>query len=66
MMKKNIQVDQGTMEATIDCSKNAIYVVKDGCLIMIEPPSSGYGEQTAIWLGGKVDRVECTEINKVY
>ncbi|MED4172353.1 DUF3954 domain-containing protein [Halalkalibacterium halodurans] len=54
------------MEATIDCSKNAIYVVKDGCLIMIEPPSSGYGEQTAIWLGGKVDRVECTEINKVY
>lgn len=47
-VKNNKKVEE------IDVSVNRIYVVKDGRAIPIEPPSSGYGEQTAVWKDGKV------------
>lgn len=41
-------------KAEIDVSENRIYVVKDGRVVPVDPPTSGYGEQTAIWKDGKV------------
>ncbi|MBM7633848.1 DUF3954 domain-containing protein [Geomicrobium sediminis] len=54
-----------TMTAEIDCSVNAMYIVKDGVVKMIPPLSSGYGEQHAVWQNGKIDRVVNKEIIKV-
>lgn len=51
--------------AEIDLLKNCIYVVKNGELIHVEPPNTGYGEQIAIWMAGKVDRVETKTCRKL-
>lgn len=60
-----IKVNPITLKAEIDCSKNIIYIVKDGRVVTVEPPKSGYGEQVAVWLGGKVDRIETKSSTKV-
>lgn len=56
---------QQKMNLDIDLLKNCIYIVKNGELIQVEPPSSGYGEQIAVWMGGKVDRVETKTCRKL-
>lgn len=44
----------------IDLNKNAVYIVKNGEIIEIESPSTGYGSQKIIWQHGKPIRVELT------
>ncbi|WP_017154158.1 DUF3954 domain-containing protein [Bacillus bingmayongensis] len=53
------------MKVEIDVSNNKIYVVKDGQVIPVNPPSSGFGEQVAIWVNGKVDRVDTKFTEKI-
>ncbi|WP_144561609.1 DUF3954 domain-containing protein [Bacillus mycoides] len=53
------------MKVEIDTSSNKIYVVKDGRVIAVEPPASGYGEQVAVWFNGKVDRVDTKFTEKI-
>ncbi|MBP3951145.1 DUF3954 domain-containing protein [Bacillus sp. YZJH907-2] len=53
------------MTVEIDVSTNQILVVKDGQVIPIAPPTSGFGSQAAIWVKGKVDRVESLEQKKI-
>lgn len=47
--------------AEIDLSQDKLYIVKNGRLIAVDPPGTGYGEQTAIWKDGKVLDVINTE-----
>jgi Cu2+-containing amine oxidase len=65
MKQSVILVNIEKMTAEIDVSKNQIVVVKDGQVIPVKPPASGYGDQLAVWLGGKVDRIESTEKKKL-
>ncbi|QDI92962.1 DUF3954 domain-containing protein [Salicibibacter halophilus] len=53
------------MKAEIDCSEDSLYVVKNGKVTKVNKPQSGYGQQNIVWLGGKVDRVESTESQKI-
>ncbi|PEY32695.1 DUF3954 domain-containing protein [Bacillus cereus] len=53
------------MKVEIDVTNNKIYVVKDGRVIAVEPPASGYGEQVAVWQNGKVDRVDAKFTEKI-
>jgi len=46
------------MKAEISLVENMIYVVKDGQIHSIEPPSTGHGEQSFVYKGGKVARME--------
>ncbi|HDR4948895.1 MULTISPECIES: DUF3954 domain-containing protein [Bacillus cereus group] len=49
----------------IDVSSNKLYVVKDGKVIALNPPESGYGEQIAVWVNGKVARVDTKFTKKI-
>ncbi|MED2846929.1 MULTISPECIES: DUF3954 domain-containing protein [Bacillus] len=49
----------------IDVSSNKLYVVKDGNVIAFNPPESGFGEQVAVWINGKVDRVDTKFTEKI-
>ncbi|MEH7458491.1 DUF3954 domain-containing protein [Bacillus sp. JJ1127] len=53
------------MKKEIDVTNNKIYVVKDGQVFPVNPPASGYGEQVAVWVNGKVDRVKTTSNEKI-
>ncbi|MEC1628644.1 DUF3954 domain-containing protein [Bacillus paranthracis] len=46
------------MKAEISLVENMIYVVKDGQLHPIEPPTSGHGEQSFVYRSGKVTRMD--------
>ncbi|SDY76548.1 MULTISPECIES: DUF3954 domain-containing protein [unclassified Bacillus (in: firmicutes)] len=46
------------MKAEISLAENMIYVVKDGQVHPIEPPTSGHGEQSFVYKGGKVTRMD--------
>ncbi|MCR8856522.1 DUF3954 domain-containing protein [Bacillus pseudomycoides] len=46
------------MKAEISLVENMIYVVKDGQIHSIEPPSTGHGEQSFVYKAGKVARME--------
>ncbi|HEF5707171.1 TPA: DUF3954 domain-containing protein [Bacillus cereus] len=46
------------MKAEISLVENMIYVVKDGQIHSIEPPSTGHGEQSFIYKSGKVTRMD--------
>ncbi|EOP51808.1 hypothetical protein IKQ_03369 [Bacillus cereus VDM053] len=46
------------MKAEISLVENMIYVVKDGQIHSIEPPTSGHGEQSFVYKAGKVARME--------
>ncbi|KEK25715.1 DUF3954 domain-containing protein [Bacillus gaemokensis] len=46
------------MKAEISLAENMIYVVKDGQVHQIEPPTSGHGEQSFVYKNGKVTRVD--------
>lgn len=48
----------------VDVTQNQIYVVKDGRVISVKPPESGFGEQVAVWVNGKVDRVDTKNTEK--
>ncbi|WP_419095822.1 DUF3954 domain-containing protein [Halalkalibacter suaedae] len=65
MVQNAILVDLEKMTVEIDVSTNQILVVKDGQVIPIAPPTSGFGSQAAIWVKGKVDRVESLEQKKI-
>ena len=57
---------RGTYEKVeIDVSSNKLYVVKDGKVIAFNPPESGYGEQIAVWVNGKVARVDTKFTKKI-
>jgi len=45
------------MKAEISLVENMIYVVKDGQIHSIEPPSTGHGEQSFVYKNGKVARM---------
>ncbi|MDP7980121.1 DUF3954 domain-containing protein [Bacillus sp. WLY-B-L8] len=53
IIKENI----AEMKAEIDLKENKIYVVKDGQIHEINPPSSGHGEQSFVYKNGKVTRI---------
>ncbi|MDA1526683.1 DUF3954 domain-containing protein, partial [Bacillus cereus] len=53
-IKENI----AEMKAEISLVENMIYVVKDGRIHLIEPPTSGHGEQSFIYRNGKVTRMD--------
>ncbi|MBJ8052952.1 DUF3954 domain-containing protein [Bacillus cereus] len=53
------------MKIEIDVTSNKIYVVKDGNVIAVNPPVSGFGEQVAVWVNGKVDRVDTKFTEKI-
>lgn len=46
------------MKAEISLTENMIYVVKDGQVYSIEPPTSGHGEQSFVYKSGKVTRMD--------
>jgi len=46
------------MKAEISLAENMIYVVKDGQVHPIEPPTSGHGEQSFVYKSGKVTRMD--------
>ncbi|WJE51178.1 DUF3954 domain-containing protein [Bacillus cereus] len=64
-MQKEIFTKSKQLTVEIDVTKNQIHVVKDGRVISIDPPASGYGEQVAVWLNGKVDRVDTKFTEKI-
>ncbi|MED1381138.1 DUF3954 domain-containing protein [Bacillus mycoides] len=53
------------MKIEIDVTDNKIYVVKNGEVTPVNPPATGFGEQTIIWQSGKVDRVSTTSTEKI-
>ncbi|MFZ7934444.1 DUF3954 domain-containing protein [Bacillus thuringiensis] len=42
----------------IDVGSNKLLIVKGGNVTVVNPPMSGFGEQVAVWINGKVDRVD--------
>lgn len=46
------------MKAEISLVENMIYVVKDGQVYSIEPPTTGHGEQSFVYKNGKVARMD--------
>ncbi|WP_144499778.1 DUF3954 domain-containing protein [Bacillus sp. FDAARGOS_235] len=54
IIKENI----AEMTVEISLNQNMIYVVKDGRIHSIEPPTSGHGEQSFIYRNGKVNRMD--------
>lgn len=46
------------MKAEISLAENMIYVVKDGRIHLIEPPTTEHGEQSFVYKDGKVARME--------
>lgn len=53
-----IKEDIVEMKAEISLVENMIYVVKDGQVHSIEPPTSGHGEQSFVYKSGKVTRMD--------
>ncbi|PEN51102.1 DUF3954 domain-containing protein [Bacillus wiedmannii] len=53
-------IKESVAEMTVEISlnQNMIYVVKDGRIHSIEPPTSGHGEQSFIYRNGKVTRMD--------
>ncbi|WP_144517052.1 DUF3954 domain-containing protein [Bacillus thuringiensis] len=49
----------------IDVSNNKLLIVKDGNITAFNPPESGFGEQVAVWINGKVDRVDTKFTEKI-
>ncbi len=49
----------------IDVSSNKLLIVKDGNVTAVNPPMSGFGEQVAVWVNGKVDRVDTKFTEKI-
>ncbi|GGE58449.1 DUF3954 domain-containing protein [Priestia taiwanensis] len=60
-----IKVDIMKMTAEIDVSENRIFIVKDGNVEMVEQPSTGFGEHTAVWQNGKVIRIDERSSRKI-
>ncbi|MGG3519531.1 DUF3954 domain-containing protein [Bacillus pseudomycoides] len=54
IIKENI----AEMKTEISLTENMIYVVKDGQVHPIEPPTSGHGEQSFVYKSGKVTRMD--------
>ncbi|MFJ8529658.1 DUF3954 domain-containing protein [Bacillus sp. NPDC094106] len=54
IIKENIT----EMTAEISLDQNMIYVVKDGQIHPIEPPTTGHGEQSFVYKSGKVTRMD--------
>ncbi|MGH0421936.1 DUF3954 domain-containing protein [Bacillus cytotoxicus] len=54
IIKENI----AEMKVEISLVENMIYVVKDGQIHSIEPPTTGHGEQSFIYKNGKVTRMD--------
>lgn len=53
-----IKEDIAEMKAEISLVENMIYVVKDGQVHPIAPPTSGHGEQSFLYKSGKVTRMD--------
>lgn len=53
------------MTAEISLNQNMIYVVKDGQIHPIDPPTTGYGEQSFIYKSGKVTRMDERKIQLI-
>lgn len=53
-----LKEDIAEMKAEISLVENMIYVVKDGQVHPIEPPTSGHGEQSFVYKSGKVTRMD--------
>ncbi|EJR11166.1 DUF3954 domain-containing protein [Bacillus cereus] len=54
IIKENV----AEMKAEISLIENMIYVVKDGQIHQIEPPTTGHGEQSFVYKSGKVTRMD--------
>lgn len=65
-MNKNLQpILNNKRTAEIDLTSNGAFIVKNGHIVPLDNPISGYGEQVVIWLGGNIDRVETKNVRKV-
>lgn len=53
------------MKVEISLVENMIYVVKDGQIHPIEPPTSGHGEQSFVYKSGKVTRIDERKIRLI-
>ncbi len=42
------------MKATIDLKEDAVYIVKEGKLVPVDKPASGFGTQEIHWQDGKI------------
>ncbi|EJR13885.1 MULTISPECIES: DUF3954 domain-containing protein [Bacillus cereus group] len=56
--KENLVEMTAEMTAEIDLEINGIYIVENGQVQLIEPPKSGFGEQSFVYQSGKVIRIE--------
>ncbi|MED2785647.1 DUF3954 domain-containing protein [Bacillus thuringiensis] len=46
------------MKVEISLAENMIYIVKDGHIYPIEPPTTGHGEQSFVYKNGKIIRMD--------
>lgn len=44
--------------AEVSLKEDAVYKVKNGILVKLDKPSSGFGKQTIFWQDGKPGNVE--------
>jgi len=49
---------------TKDYKEDDIFRVKDGKLVKIDTPKSGYGKQTISWQHGKITTIEVSHTTK--
>ncbi|MGH1287795.1 DUF3954 domain-containing protein [Bacillus toyonensis] len=49
----------------IDVSSNKLLIVKAGNVTAVNLPMSGFDEQVAVWVNGKVDRVDAKFTEKI-
>jgi hypothetical protein len=60
-VKTNIE----KMTTEIDLIKNAVYIVKDGHLVLVDTPPKRYGKQVISWQSGKPSHYELNYSNKI-
>jgi hypothetical protein len=65
ILVQEIKVDIAKMTAEIDISENRIFIIKDGNVEMVEQPTTGFGEHTAVWQNGKVIRIDERSSRKI-
>jgi Protein of unknown function (DUF3954) len=53
-----VKITKDNKTAEIDLMKNAVYIVKDGQLVLVDTPMKGYGKQVISWQAGKPSHYE--------
>ena len=53
-----MKINKGDKTVEIDLKKNAVYIVKDGQLALVDTPTKGFGKQVISWQAGKPSHYE--------